>query len=124
MIFLVTILSCNKKNTEYHSITGSWRCEELNPLYGTSIYMVDIDVSRSDTTIFLLSNFLNTDFNEFIYAHLSGSTLTLPDQTFAAMRVKSGTGIVSEDFTTIGFDYNIFDGQSDIKVHANYTRPD
>lgn len=123
LLILVTLNSCNKKSIVYHSITGSWRCEEINPINGQRIYIVDIDKSKNDSTLYLLSNFYNEDFNEFVYAHLTGNTMTISEQTFATRRVKSGTGIVSGDLTMINFDYIIFDGQNEIKVHANYTRP-
>jgi hypothetical protein len=124
LLFLITLNSCDKKSVIYHSITGSWRCEENNPINGPSVYMVDIDRSNSDSTQYLLSNFENEDVNEFIYAHLDGNTLSIFEQTFASLIVKSGTGIVSEDFTRIEFDYFLFDGQNDIKIHAIYSRPD
>jgi hypothetical protein len=123
LILLIEILSsCNKKNITYHSITGSWRVEEINPINGTRVYIVEIDRSKSDTSQYLISNFYDTDINEFVYAQLRVSTLTIPDQTITSYRVRSGTGTVSGDFTKIDFTYNIYDG-SDVKVQANYSRP-
>ena len=123
LLLFFTLISCNKKDIVYHSVRGSWRCEEIDPINGLRVYIVDIDESKSDSTLYLLSNFYNEDINEFVYAHLNGSTMTISEQTFATLRVKSGTGIVSGDFTQIDFAYTIYDGQSEIKVQATYSRP-
>ena len=105
----------------YTSIVGSWHCSE-STIYGSKNYLVDIDRKRTDTTQFLLSNFYNQGDNEFIYAHLNGSTLTISQQQIVNQIVKSGTGIVSSDFKTITFDCNIYDGSSEIKVHSVCSR--
>jgi len=127
IIILFTVSSCEKKVKDYNSVTGSWRCEEFNPLIGIRVYLVDIDRKRSDSTIYLLSNFHNQDSEEsieFIYARLIDSMLIIPPQDFAGLSLKSGTGKISEDFRLIEFDYNIFDGMNDIRIKADYTRPD
>ena len=126
-LILLGLVSCDKEDRVYKSVTGSWRCEEFNPLFGISVYMVDIDRKKSDTTLYLLSNFHNQDSEEsieFVYAKLLDSTLTISMQSFAGLVVKSGIGAVSSDFTLIEFDYEIFDGVNDISVHAVYSRPD
>ena len=126
-LILLGLVSCDKEDRVYKSVTGSWRCEEFNPLFGISVYMVDIDRKKSDSTLYLLSNFHNQDSEEsieFVYAKLLDSTLTISMQSFAGLVVKSGIGAVSSDFTLIEFDYEIFDGVNDISVHAVYSRPD
>jgi len=126
VLILLSMNSCDKEDRVYHSITGSWRCEEFNHLLGTSVYLVDIDRKKSDSTQYLLSNFHNQDSEEsieFVYAQLIDSTLKISRQPFAGLVVKSGAGAVSSDFTLIEFDYEIFDGTNDISVHATYSRP-
>lgn len=118
----IALMSCTSNEPKvYTSIVGSWHCAESSP-YGSRNYLVDIDRKRTDTTQYLLSNFYNQDVNEFILAHLSGKTLTIAQQQIVALTVKSGTGLVSTDFKKIDFDYNMYDGSTEIKVHAIYTR--
>jgi len=124
LLFIILLASCNKEDQVYKSISGSWRCEEFNPYTGSRVYMVDIDRSKSDTSVYLLSNFYNLDINEFVYAKLNGSTLIIPDQIIMALRVRSGTGVVAGDFSRIDLEYYVTDGQSDIRIEATYMRTD
>ena len=118
----ITLISCTGNEPQAHtSIIGSWHCAESSA-YGSRNYLVDIDRKRTDTTQYLMSNFYNQDVNEFILAHLSGKTLTITQQQILALTVKSGTGLVSNDFKRIDFDYNMYDWSSEINVHAIYTR--
>ena len=121
-ICLIALVSCTSNAPQvYTTIVGSWHCAESS-VYGSRNYLADIDRKLSDTTQYLLSNFYNQGDNEFILAHLSGSSLTIVQQQIVAQTVKSGTGIVSKDFKTITFDYNIYDGSNEIKVHSVYSR--
>ena len=123
---IFTLISC-KENVPvvHHSIEGAWRCEEFSPIGGSRIYIVDIYRTKNDTSQYLLSNFFNVDIDESVPAHLSGNTLTISQSSIGMTQIvaKSGSGIVSGNFTRIDFDYNIFDGQNEIKVHAVYSRP-
>jgi hypothetical protein len=123
--FLLLFLhSCNEPQVDYSSIEGSWRCEEYNPYTGNSIYMVDIDRSKSDTTVYLISNFHNQDVNEFIYSRLRNSVLTIPDQVIGTISVKSGSGTVRSDFQRIDLVYTVTDGESEGTIEARYLRPE
>jgi hypothetical protein len=122
MLLFLFAGSCNNKIIDYTSIAGSWRVQEVNPLSGTRVYIVEIDRSKSDTTQYLIRNFYDADINEFVFAQLRGSTLSLPDQTISNVRIKSGTGTVNKNYTSIEFDYNIYDG-NDTRVHGSFTRP-
>jgi len=115
--------SCSDKQTDFNTIEGSWRCQEYNPLSGQRVYLVDIERSNKDTTQYLISNFYNVDFNEFVFAYRKDLKLTIPQQAVVSVIVKSGTGVISEDLLGIEFDYIVLDGASEIKVHAIYTRP-
>lgn len=128
LFFIVAALvSCGNNDPKvYTSISGSWRCEEINPIIGQRIYIVDIDRKKSDTTQYVLSNFYNVDALEFVVAKLNGKTLTIsPLQqvgTQQQLTVKSGSGVISSDFRRIVFTYTIFDGQNDFDVQAVYSR--
>lgn len=126
-IVVAVVVSCGSNDPKvYTSISGSWRCEENNPIIGHRVYIVDIDRKKTDTTQYVLSNFYNVDVLEFVIAKLSVNTLTiLPLQqvgTQQQLEVKSGSGVVSSDFRRIVFTYTIFDGQNDFEVQAVYSR--
>jgi hypothetical protein len=124
LFVVLTLHSCRETDIYYSSIEGPWRCEEYNPFSGNSIYMVDVDRSNSDTTVYLFSNFHNQDVNEFIYAKLQGLSLSIPDQVIGTMRVKSGSGTVSDDYRRIDLVYTVSDNQSEGTVEARYLRPE
>jgi len=119
----LSLYSCSDKQTDFDSIEGSWRCEEYNPLSGQRVYLVDIERSNKDTTQYLISNFYNADYNEFVFAYKNGSKLAIPQQAIVSVIVKSGAGEISDDFLEIDFDYIILDGASEVRVQAIYTRP-
>jgi len=123
LLLAFSLNSCNDKQTDFTTIEGTWRCQEYNPLSGQRVYLVDIERSNKDTTQYLISNFYNVDFNEFVFAYRKELKLTIPQQAIVSVIVKSGTGTISEDLLEIDFDYIVLDGASEIKVHAIYTRP-
>jgi hypothetical protein len=117
------MVSCEKEPVTYQSITGYWRCEEYNPVSGqTSIYTVDIERSKNDSTLYLLCNFQNVDINECLNAYHIDSTLVISGSTLSGLIVKSGIGLISDNNNLIKFSYEIFDGQNDIQIKAVYTR--
>ena len=123
LLLAFSLNSCNDKLTDFTTIEGTWRCQEYNPLSGQRVYLVDIERSNKDTTQYLISNFYNVDFNEFVFAYRKELKLTIPQQAIVSVIVKSGTGTISEDLLEIDFDYIVLDGASEIKVHAIFTRP-
>lgn len=127
LLFILSI-SCvdNKVVIIPNSIKGSWRCEDYSPFYGNRIYMVDIERSKSDTTLYIISNFNKEGVDFFVTAHLSKNTLTIePSQQIFGTNtiIKSGSGLVSEKFDRINLKYIQFDGKSDISIQSTYTRP-
>ncbi|MCU0407674.1 MAG: hypothetical protein MUD02_01885 [Bacteroidales bacterium] len=123
LLSVLLSVSCESDMVTYTSIEGSWRCEEYNPYTGNSIYTVDIDRSKNDTSVYLISNFHNLDFEEFAYSRKDGLELNIPDQVIESVRIKSGKGDIADDFTEIVLVYEISDGQYDGRVEAKYLRP-
>lgn len=123
---ILSLVSCgNNEPKVYTNIVGSWRCEETIPYVQPRTYIVDVDRRLSDTTQYLISNFYNVDYDEFIYVKLTGSNLVIiGSQQIGFMQpiiVRSGSGTVSSDFKQISLDYSIYDGQ-ERNVHADYSR--
>ena len=121
LFLILSISSCEKEEKTYSSVTGSWRCEENHPVNGFRNYLVEIDSVKSETDLYLISNFYNVDYNEFVFARLSENELTINNQVITALFV-NGTGTVNEDFTLIDWVYEIDDGIQEISVFARYTR--
>lgn len=121
IVFLLVVSCENNPPREYTSIKGSWRCKEFNPHLGTREYIVVIDRKMSDTTQYLISNFENVHYNEFVYANLSKDKLTIPDQTIGTSVIKSGSGTVIS-FRQIKLNYTHYNGQSEVSVETTYTR--
>jgi hypothetical protein len=121
LFLLLTFSSCEKEEKTYSSVTGSWRCEENNPVDGIRSYLVEIDSVKSETDLYLISNFYDADYNEFVFARLSGNEFTISNQVITSLFV-NGTGTVNEDYTQIDWEYEIDDGIQEISVFARYTR--
>jgi len=120
--FLVLLAcSCEQEEKSYNSITGPWRCEENHPVKGFTTYLVEIDSVKRETDLYLISNFYNSDYNEFVFAQLSGNEITINNQVITSLFV-NGTGTVNDDFTLIDWEYEIDDGIQEINVYARYTR--
>jgi len=121
-IFLILfIFSCKDKNKDYTSITGSWRCEELGSL-NSKVYTVDIEKSSSDETQYAIYNFYNKGYEEKIYMKLENDTFRIETQFIGATTVSvEGFGVSSSDFTTMTFQYTIYDDISTVDINANFT---
>jgi hypothetical protein len=124
------MFSCdtNVPTKNNNPLVGSWHCTETT-IYGSRSYLTNIYPVKSDTTQYLLSNFYNISLDDIadIRAKLNAKTFTInPNQSILNSNttyvVKSGTGVVSVGFGRIDFDYIIYNGSSDINVHAIYLK--
>ena len=124
-LVLVGFSSCETPPTTYTKITGLWRCDEYNTTTGLNrTYTVDI-YSTKDSTQFLLNNFNyeNSEISEAnVICQLKGKNITISNQAIVTQTVKSGKGLVSNDFKRIDFDYVIYNGITDMAVKATYSR--
>ena len=126
LLMITNIVSCNNDNEPkvYNNINGSWICKETIPYVQPRTYIVDIDRLK-DTTQYIISNFYSAGENEFVFSKLTGSTLKISDNQsigVSQMIFRSGSGVVSDDFKKIVFDYKIYDGFTERDIHAVYTR--
>ncbi len=129
VICMSFLYACNENApVDYSTIKGSWRCVETSSLSGTRTYSVDIYRLKSDTTIYLISNFHNVSFDsEYdIKTKLNGKTLTIaPTPQYigpSQLKIESGSGTVDDSRRQIAMDYTIFDGQFASDVHVVYSR--
>ena len=125
LILTILLTSCVDNGPKvYTSISGSWRCEEYNPITGTSNYLVEIDRQLKDTTQYVITYFENTTYDDFIFVHLTGSNITIPTQQIGTkqLEVRAGSGVVAPDFKRIDWSYSVYNGITEVKVQAVYTR--
>jgi len=121
LLILAGTVACEKEPQTYNSVTGSWRCEENHPVKGFNTYLVEIDSVKNETNLFLIGNFYDAGYNEFVFARLSENQFTINNQVITALFV-NGNGTVNEDYTRIDWEYDIDDGIQEISVYARYTR--
>jgi hypothetical protein len=125
VLLAIVVFACeNNTPKTYTNITGSWRCVESSQ-FGQRTYLLDIDRKRNSETDFLISNFHNVGYeNIFVSFTLNGNKLTLINQNLnmSGYIIKSGNGIVSQDFKEVELNYIIFDGKTDIPFYVVFTR--
>ncbi len=124
VLLLVFLLSCGDNGPRvYTSISGAWRCQEINPFLGNRVYLVEIDRKASDTTQYVITNFYDSGDLEYIVVKLKNGQLTLAQQPTADLSVKSFTGtLVDTGFKRIELTYKVYDGLRDVSSEAVLTR--
>jgi hypothetical protein len=122
-ISLVFLISCENKDTGriYENIEGTFTCEENHPAFGIRRYLVEIDRVKNEADLYLISNFYDAGYNEFLFARLSSSDLTITDQVVTGLLV-NGHGRVSVDLKRIDWEYEVADGIATQNILALYTR--
>jgi hypothetical protein len=99
------------------SLEGSWTCKETID-GSSSSFTVTISLSDTDSKIYI-DNFNQLDIR--VYALISGSSLTIPQQTVDGFKI-SGSGTVSSDNQTIHWTYSVYDGADTESVTAVYSK--
>lgn len=123
ILLLILVFSCENKDPgrTYENIEGAYRCEENHPVSGIRTYLVEIDRVKNETDLYLISNFYDAGYNEFLFARLSGKELMITDQIITGLIV-NGTGQVRDDFKWIDWEYEVGDGITTQNMVARYTR--
>jgi hypothetical protein len=135
VILLVVIMgvmhiACEKENTRtelIEALEGRWKVEESSELLGTNSYFVSISIFPGDSSKIFISNFYGLD-NENATARVQDSRIILnTDQKInvinATYVIKSGTGIISDDYQSIEWTYQVADGSGAIDhVEAFYEK--
>jgi hypothetical protein len=120
---LMFLISCENKDTGriYENIEGTFTCQENHPAYGIRRYLVEIDRVKNEADLYLISNFYDAGYNEFLFARLNDSDLTISDQVVTGLLV-NGHGHVSADLKRIDWEYEVVDGIATQDILALYTR--
>jgi hypothetical protein len=109
VIVAVNFISCTKEEEESTpidetTITGEWKCndsESENGLYDAQSFTIDIS---KNTTIYTIANFGNLGINAEVSAAVSGSNITVSEQTVDDISVH-GSGTFTNNNKTVNFTY-------------------
>lgn len=97
-----------------------WHCVEQSSQVGQTNYDVHINLSTTNTSQVLMENFYNVGFAFKAVANISGSSVTLNQQTYNASQLQ-GSGSMSGN-NTINLNYTVNDGSSIDTCSAVLTR--
>jgi hypothetical protein len=97
-----------------------WQCVEQSSQIGQTTYDVHINLSTTNTSQVLMENFYNVGFSFKAVANVSGSNLTLNQQTYNASQLQ-GSGSLSGN-NTINMNYTVNDGSAIDTCTAVLTR--
>ncbi|MCK6638505.1 MAG: hypothetical protein L6Q81_00345 [Bacteroidia bacterium] len=97
-----------------------WHCVEQSSQIGQTPYDVHINLSTTNSSQVLMENFYNVGFSFKAVANVSGSNLTLNQQTYNASQLQ-GSGSMSGN-NTINMSYTVNDGSAIDTCTAVLTR--
>lgn len=88
-------------------LTGNWTCAESSSQLGNTTYTVTISSDPMNINGILIENFYG--INSTVEAVVSGSILTIPDQTTPDNYTIFGSGTISGNRNTINLQYTVDD---------------
>lgn len=97
-----------------------WHVVETSSQIGNTNYDVHINLSTTNTSQVLMENFYNVGFSFKAVAGVSGTSLTLANQTYNASQLQ-GNGSMNGN-NTINMSYTVNDGSSIDTCTAVFTR--
>lgn len=107
-------VSCQPDETEptddRDKFVDVWHCVEQSSQVGQTNYDVHINLSTTNTSQVLMENFYNVGFSFKAVANISGSSVTLNQQTYNASQLQ-GSGNMSGN-NTINLSYTVNDGST------------
>lgn len=97
-----------------------WNCVEQSSQIGQTQYDVHINLSTTNTAQVLLENFYNVGFSYKAIATVSGSNLTMANQTYNGSQLQ-GTGSMNGN-NSINLNYTVNDGSAIDTCTSTFTR--
>jgi hypothetical protein len=118
MFFLLS--NCKDKPTDYVSISGQWRCQEISN--ENNSYIIDIEKSSSSENTYAIYNFNQEGNEQKVFATLQNDTLFIETQ-FIGSSSKSveGSSAVSIDKKTMQIDYFLTESFGTREITCNCT---
>ena len=100
--FLFLFISCEPEKTDkiYTSLEGIYSCEENSAYYGQKKYIIEIDEVSSQDNVFIISNFHDQGYAEFIYANLRNDSIFIQNQVISNLFV-NGKGLINNQLNEI-----------------------
>jgi len=129
---MMVSISCERENNPadlIKALEGRWLVDEQSEFYKSTsgTYYVDISISSEDSSKIFISNFYDLNYQN-VTANVSSNMVELdPDQEISIYTytycIQSGSGIVSDDYQSIEWQYNVDDGSGQVDhVKAIYTK--
>jgi len=109
IILAVLFSSCEDIVPSSKSIEAAWRVEENHYADGKLSYQAEILYEGSDDSKVRIYNFMGIDpgltTSIFVLANISGTTITIPKQSYKEHEIQ-GVGEISSNYNTITFEFN------------------
>jgi hypothetical protein len=113
---LLTAVSCelitdNTNQSVAEKLEGRWQVEEspIDFKSAKDAYIVYIDIYQVDSNTIAIDNFLDLNAGS-VSATISGSILTIPTQELSGGWTVYGTGVISNNYQTITWNYYVDEG--------------
>ncbi len=127
--FVVVMASCEVAddllggNATVAKLEGEWSCDENSEIFKAtaSIYSVTISPDPDNVNGVIIDNFYG--INAAVYASVSGTSLTISEQTAEGGYTIIGSGTISANYQQIDWTYTVDDGSGVIDhVTAVYSK--
>jgi hypothetical protein len=125
-VLLIIAVSCEPEDPDditedpREKIENTWRCDENSQVFSTTTYTVDVKIDAASDNDVLIYKFYNLGSDKFLHATLSGTSLSITNQTIDG-NVVNGNGLILNNYKKIQWTYYVDDGSGVIDtVTADY----
>jgi hypothetical protein len=122
VIACFTLASCTtEEDVDYtpENLSGAWKCSETSSINPNSTY--DVNVTSSGSNSIRISNFYHLGESHSVSVNISGSSLTIPQQTVSGFVISGNGSIINQN--RMNFTYSADDGGgTPDEVSASLTR--
>lgn len=113
--FVLPFTACKKEVIlDREQFLGSYNGSRACNISGNSTYNWSVEVSAVSTTKVLLKNFTNNGATDIITADVSGTTITIPAQSYSigafTYQIQSGSGSIAGNTLTVNYTYTFDSG--------------
>lgn len=123
--FLLAVASCEELTDSLSprdNIVDTWKCQETDASNITENFLVEIEADNLSLTGVKIYNFNHLGNSVAVKANVSGSTITISNQTVDGFTI-SGNGTIAADYEKITLKYSVDDGGGKENYNATLTKP-
>jgi len=100
------------------NLAGVWHCTETSEIFlkstkGTSIFDVVFKQDAENLSKYYIENIYDLGSSTEVYATVSGSSISIPEQTVNGFVIK-GSGTINDNYDLIYMTYTVDDGGGDV----------